>query len=171
MELMHAFQKYGGLVCNYAYSYLNNREEAEDVVQEVFLQLLETEKVFPFNDIAIKSYLLKSVRNSCLNILKKKKHFLFTADLTNYQVIDEEFASVDEDLIHNLQKEIFILAPQTQKIIVGIFYRKLTYKEIADELNISINTVKSLLESVIKKLRKNLNHNMKIILLFWYKKM
>ena len=85
-------------------------------------------------------------------------------------MIDEEFASVDEDLIHNLQKEIFILAPQTQKIIVGIFYRKLTYKEIADELNISINTVKSLLESVIKKLRKNLNHNMKIILLFWYKK-
>ena len=78
MELMHAFQKYGGLLCNYAYSYLNNREEAEDVVQEVFLQLLETEKVFPFNDIAIKSYLLKSVRNSCLNILKKKKHFLFT---------------------------------------------------------------------------------------------
>ena len=75
MELMHAFQKYGGLLCNYAYSYLNNREEAEDVVQEVFLQLLETEKVFPFNDIAIKSYLLKSVRNSCLNILKKKKHF------------------------------------------------------------------------------------------------
>ena len=73
--------------------------------------------------------------------------------------------------LHNLQKEIFILAPQTQKIIVGIFYRKLTYKEIADELNISINTVKSLLESVIKKLRKNLNHNMKIILLFWYKKM
>ena len=72
---MHAFQKYGGLLCNYAYSYLNNREEAEDVVQEVFLQLLETEKVFPFNDIAIKSYLLKSVRNSCLNILKKKKHF------------------------------------------------------------------------------------------------
>jgi len=32
-------------------------------------------------------------------------------------------------------------------------------------------SVKSLLESVIKKLRKNLNHNMKIILLFWYKKM
>ena len=169
MDLMYVFQKYGGLLCNYAYSYLNNRNEAEDVVQDIFLRLLEKENISFSDDTSTKTYLLNSVRNACFNILKRKNPVFYTADLINYQIIDEEFTSMDENLIFNLQKEIFTLPPQTQKIVIGIFYRNLKYKEIADELNISVNTVKSLLEAAIKKLRKNLGHNMKIIFLFWYK--
>ena len=150
------FNKYAGLICNYAYSYLNNREEAEDVVQDVFLRILEKRKEFLFsNDISVKTYLLNSVRNSCINLLKKKNPVFYMSDLINYQIIDEEFTTIDEVVIRRLQKQIFELPSQTQKIIIGIFYQNLKYKEIADELNISVNTVKSLLEAGIKKLRKN----------------
>ena len=142
------FDKYADLICNYACSYLNNRDEAEDVVQEVFLRILEKEEFLLSNDLAVKTYLLNAVRNSCINLLKKKNTVFYTADIINYQILDEEFATID----------------QTQKIIIGIFYRSLKYKEIAAELNISVNTVKSLLEAGIKKLRKNVGSDWEIIL-------
>lgn len=161
------FEKYAGLLCNYAYSYLNDRNEAEDVVQDVFLRILEKEKVVFANDIAFKTYLLNAIRNACINLLKKRNPVLYTADILNYQIIDEEFSTIDERVIHRLQKEIFDLPPQTQKIITAIFYRRLSYKEVAAELDISVNTVKSLLESGIKKLRKNFGPNLEIILWLW----
>lgn len=161
------FDKYADLICNYACSYLNNRDEAEDVVQEIFLRILKKEEFLLSNDLAVKTYLLNAVRNSCINLLKKKNTVFYTADIINYQILDEEFATIDEKVIQQLQKEIFELPPQTQKIIIGIFYRSLKYKEIAAELNISVNTVKSLLEAGIKKLRKNLGSDWEIILFLW----
>ena len=157
-------------MCNYAYNYLNNLSEAEDIVQDIFQRMLE-KKTFHFeNEITLKTYLLNSVRNSCINLLKQKHSVFYTSDIINYQIIDEEFSTIDDNVITRLQEEIFQLPTQTQKIIIGIFYRNLKYKEIAEELNISINTVKSLLKAGIKKLRNTFGNDIEIILLIWAKK-
>lgn len=169
-EIHVYFDKYANLMCNYAYNYLNDYSEAEDIVQDIFQRILEKKEIIFSNDISIKTYLLNSVRNSCINSLKKKNPVFYTFDIINFQIIDEEFASIDDNVIQRLQEEIFKLPPQTQKIIIGIFYQNQKYKEVADKLNISVNTVKSLLKSGIKNLRKTFGNNLEIILLLWYKK-
>lgn len=164
--LNECFNKYADLMCNYAHNYLNDRSLAEDVVQDIFQRLIE-KKVKLTNGNTVKNYLLNAVRNACVNYLKKQNPVTYTADLINYQVIDEEFADYDEKVYEQLQEELFKLPPQTQKVIVGIFYRDLKYQEVADELKISINTVKSLLKSGLNTLRKAFGEETKLILLFW----
>lgn len=160
------YEKYAAFLCNYAYNYLNEREAAEDIVQDVFQRIIEKNVRFT-NEETVKNYLLNAVRNACVNYLKKLHPITYTADLINYQVIDEEFDDYDEQTYERLREELFNLPPQTQKIIVAIFYRNLKYQEVADELNISINTVKSLLKSGLKTLRKAFGDDTELILLFW----
>ena len=63
------FRRYYQTLCYFAYHYLKEQDEAEDVVQDVFMKLLNWEESFD-NEEHLKHYLYKAVRNSCLNQIK-----------------------------------------------------------------------------------------------------
>ena len=78
------YEKYAAFLCNYAYNYLNERETAEDIVQDVFQRIIEKNVRFT-NEETVKNYLLNAVRNACVNYLKKLNPITYTADLINYR--------------------------------------------------------------------------------------
>ncbi|MDE6451672.1 MAG: RNA polymerase sigma-70 factor, partial [Odoribacter sp.] len=63
------FQKYYGILCDYAFSYLNDVNEIEDTVQDVFVYVWNNREAIHVNS-SVRSYLFTSVKHRALNILK-----------------------------------------------------------------------------------------------------
>lgn len=150
---------------------------AEEVVQEVFISLWERRKEIVITH-SVKSYLVSSVRNRSINYLKlqlpkdRRKedlddfHIALTASSDTSGLEYNELYDIIQEAINQLPekcKAIFILSRE----------EGLTYKEIADELSLSLKTVENQMGIALKKLRAALkpylDHLAVIALAFyWY---
>lgn len=141
---------YGDLV-NYANEYLFHAGSSEDVVQEVFIYLWENS-----NQISIKKnlkgYLYAMVRNRCLNILKSVKVTDSSNVLEMQAVFDTDynpdyFSDEDRDLEYAQVLKVLENLPSKMRMIVKLrFMHDYKYSEIADELGVSVNTIKTQLK-------------------------
>lgn len=138
---------------------MNSREEAEEIAQEVFVKFWEKcESLAP--DSSIKSYLYRSVHNSCLNAIKHEKvkdgykqhivQFLESSYQDNIEVNDPDTL---RDRVH---QEINNLPPRCSEIFKMSRFEGLKYQEIADHLDISVKTVEVQMGKALKTLRENL---------------
>ena len=138
----------------YALSFLTSEEEAEDVIQEVFVNFWKDETYRKVKGEVTKTYLFRSVKNNCLNRLKKKDVLRDRLDLLYGDVVEEEMMAWNDELIQEVETEITNMPEQTREIIRSVFFQDLKYQEVADQLGISINTVKTLLKNGMKHLRE-----------------
>ena len=148
----------------YALSFLTSEEEAEDVIQEVFVNFWKDETYRKVKGEVTKTYLFRSVKNNCLNRLKKKDVLRDRLDLLREDIVEEEIMKWNDELIQEVESEIDRMPEQTKLIIRGVFIREMKYQEVADELGISINTVKTLLKNGMKYLRERFGERMDIFL-------
>ena len=138
----------------YALSFLTSEEEAEDVIQEVFVNFWKDNTFQKVKGEVTKIYLFRSVKNNCLNRLKKKDVLRDRLDLLYEDVAEEEMMTWNDELIQEVETEITNMPEQTREIIQAVFFRDLKYQEVADQLGVSINTVKTLLKHGMKYLRE-----------------
>lgn len=149
-----AFQKffkqhYKDLV-NYANAYLFDIDASEDVVQEVFIALWEKSESINI-EYSLIAYTRTMVRNRCLNYLKSIKITddykvleMNVAFVTDYTLDTEE---ENKKIIYRQITKIIDTLPERMRTVVTLkFIHNYTYKEIAEELNISVNTVKTQLK-------------------------
>ncbi len=129
---------------------INYHSEAEDIVQEVFLKIWKKEPVFK-NEIAFKAYLYLACRNGCIDLIRKKRP-KFDAIEHADTIEDEADIVLKEEAFRLLDKAIAELAPQSQTII-RLSMEGFSIPDIADKLNISVNTVKTLKSRSYKILR------------------
>ena len=148
----------------YALSFLTSEEEAEDVIQEVFVNFWKDNTFQKVKGEVTKIYLFRSVKNNCLNRLKKKDVLRDRLDLLREDIVEEEIMKWNDELIQEVESEIDRMPEQTKLIIRGVFFREMKYQEVADELGISINTVKTLLKNGMKYLRERFGERMDIFL-------
>jgi RNA polymerase sigma-70 factor (ECF subfamily) len=66
------FRTYYQSLCNYAYTFIQDRDNAEEVVQSTFLSVWEKREALEIHT-AVKPYLYAMVRNACLNLIKHEK--------------------------------------------------------------------------------------------------
>lgn len=146
-------------LCLFANKYVNNMDTAEDMVQEVFIKIWE-KKIQSPNFYAIKSFLYTSVRNQCLNYLKSKYHksLVQSPDIDFDQIGTEEFFLTQLTIIDTYsQLETAIMQlPKKCESVIRLSLKAYTNKEIAEELSISKNTVKSQKRIAYEKLRHSL---------------
>ena len=135
----------------YANGYLFDTAASEDVVQEVLIYIWEHPDKLKIKT-SLKSYLFSMVRNRCLNYLKSVKitdtyKFLeFNISLITDHVFD---SSLDEDkkiVYHQILKMVDMFPERMQQIVKLKFLHNYKYTEIAEELGISVNTVKTQLK-------------------------
>lgn len=148
----------------YALSFLTSEEEAEDVIQEVFVNFWKDNTFQKVKGEVTKTYLFRSVKNNCLNRLKKKDVLRDRLDLLREDIVEEEIMKWNDELIQEVESEIDRMPEQTKLIIRGVFFREMKYQEVADELGVSINTVKTLLKNGMKYLRERFGERMDIFL-------
>lgn len=167
----YIFNKYNKRVYYFAFSYLKNKEEAEDVVQEVFMNLWrfreQINEFYIFN-----KYLFKITYNEICKKFRKQasdkkqmeevlRNFIFEDNSTNLDLEYNNLLETANSLIEKLpsrQKKIFLLSINDQ----------LTSEQIAQQLNISKKTVENYLAMAKTTLRKSLSEGgILSILFFW----
>ena len=89
-----------------------------------------------------------------MNRLKKKDVLRDRLDLLREDIVEEEMMNWNDELIQEVENEIANMPEQTREIIQAVFFRDLKYQEVADQLGVSINTVKTLLKHGMKYLRE-----------------
>ncbi len=158
------FDKYYNVLCNFALSFVNDDDLAEDIVQETFVKFWETSKNKDIKESA-KSYLYMMVKNRCLNHIehlgsrdKYKLHIESTSDLS---VVEEDIDVFERK--EKLYQAIEELPESRKKIIQLSCVDGLKYSEIAEDLGISKNTVKTQISLAYKYLRSCLDAKVKNI--------
>lgn len=138
-------EKYSNDLYCFAYGYLNNRESAEEVVSDVFLEVWNNRS--RLDEIErMKSWMLVMVRNAALSVLRKERmNNIVTFDeiedfyLPVIESPDLEIISKEE--IRQINEAISSLPPKCKEVFVLAKIEMLPYKEIADLLNISVKTI------------------------------
>jgi len=156
------------ILCGYARKYLDDTDQAEEVVQEMFFNFWQKKDQLEIN-ISVEAYLFRSVRNSCLNYLKhlkiREEHRLATA----HEIRQKEQSIHDNvealELQEKIESVIAKLPPERQKIFKMSRYEELKYKEIAEKLNLSIKTVEVQMSKALKFLRQHLSEYLSLAII------
>lgn len=136
-----------------AYSYVRNKEDALDIVQNAICTALEKCDSIR-NPDAIKTWVYRVVVNEALQLIRKGKWETAwdPATLPEEAYWDTE-AGDAEELYEQIQK----LPPQVKTIIILRFYEELSLKEIAEVTGLNVNTVKSRLYRGLADLGKSIS--------------
>jgi len=156
--LHQLFDLYYSPLCVFAYKYFDSFEKAEDLVQEVFIDLWEKKRFHNFTG-SVKSYLFTAVKNNSLKQIQKDKRFRFE-EIENqcYTIIEDKFESQDfQSRKEKLYSEIDQLPAQSKRVFEAIVFERLKYAEIAEEMDISLNSVKTYYSRALKHLRGSMD--------------
>ncbi len=154
------------VMCRFSNNYLYDYNDAEDITQEVFIELWNQRSKFENQD-QIKAFLYLSIKNKCLNFIKhlaiREKYF--ESELERNEEDFDEFV-LEAEVVQNIYTAIESLSEQRKKIIL-LSMEGLKNNEIAEDLSISINTVKLQKKIAYQQLREKLKTSVFLFLLFF----
>lgn len=163
------FNKYYERLCNYAGTLLKNKEESEEVVQQVFITIWNKRSTINI-ETSLHSYLYRAVHNSSLNKLKQEKIKTGHQSALKYEtVVNAESTSesvAKKELERSLYAAVDRLPEQCRLTFQMSRFEGLKYQEIAEELNVSIKTVENQIGKALKFLRGELREFLPLILFY-----
>jgi RNA polymerase sigma-70 factor (ECF subfamily) len=164
-NLEQLMNQYYAQLCVVSVQYVDSLQIAEDIVQDIFLRFWEEKKLLSA-DTNAKAYLFRSVRNASIDYIRRNNYRVFT-DLEEANYITDEHINAEElsAQYEHLRTLIAQLPPQEQTVLMAIVVDNKKYKEVAEEMNISVNTVKTHFSRALKTLRKELPLSILLILL------
>lgn len=161
--------RYKRKIYNLAFDITGNHHDAEDVSQEVFIKVFRSLRTFR-RDAKMSSWLYKITVNTSIDSLRKKssrpKKLMDEIKKANIQEnppgsgitdMDPERSTEAAIIQQHISKALEKVSPRERSVFVMRHYNDLKMNEIAEILDVSIGTVKSLLFRAIKKLRKELS--------------
>ena len=140
-------------LCNYARGFLNDSEAAEDVVQNLFIQLWERNALISVQNK--EHYLLRSTKLKCIDYLRHRssKREIILPEFPE-KVIESKSEISEEDIEPMLLYFASKLPPKTCEVFLLSRQSKLTYAEIANELGLSVKTVENQMGRALKQMRQ-----------------
>ena len=153
----------------HAYSFINDQELAKDIVNDVFEEVWKKRDKIDIS-YSPKSFLYSMVKNKCINHLRhqevEKKYMSRAMHSSEY---DDDYKDYDP-ILEKIMKAIEQLPPQARTVFKKCFIENLTYKEAAEELEVSVNTVKTHVANSLKRLRQDLDRDLLLFFLHFQKK-
>ena len=159
----------------FAKEYVISEEDAENIVQDVFVELWENKEMLNMHMNLI-AYLFTTIKNKCLNHLRHKLVVQETAsklqeeytislrmNLDSLEAFDNNLFS-DQDIEKIISRALETLTKKCRTIFIMSKIEGKKQKEIAQELNISINTIETQMGIAYKKLRIELKDYFPILL-------
>ncbi len=158
------FDHFYAQLCFYASRFIEDQDEVKDIVQNVFVKIFNKSDLNFENVQALNSYLYSSVRNACINLIRQENlHRDKHEKMMQEAILEDEY--MQEELETEVMTEIFRAIDRLPERCRDVF--KLGYhygysnQEIAEELNISVNTVKTQkmrAKKILKEQLKNVFH-------------
>ena len=170
----YVFNSFYEPLCLYAKKMVYDLDMAEELVHNTLCNLwIKRESLGP--KTSVKSYLFRSVYNACLNHIKHKQTENKYLQEKYHQYLDQELLLspqreveiMNNELGEQIQKAINSLPEKCREIFKLSRLSGLKNREIAEELNVSVNTVQTQLAIALKKLRKQLGDQRFLFFLLW----
>ncbi|MES2780871.1 MAG: RNA polymerase sigma-70 factor [Bacteroidota bacterium] len=160
------FKSHYASLCRFAKSILKDAEQAEDMVQEVFMKCWDKREQIQLTG-SFKSYLFTAVRNHCFNTLKLNERKYWMED----GMEDDERLAVNDVVDHlsakslneNINKAIDLLPDKCRLTFQLSRFENMSYKEIAETMNVSVKTVENQMSKALSVLRTSLSPYLKDI--------
>jgi RNA polymerase sigma-70 factor, ECF subfamily len=168
--------RYQSLISRTCLGFVHSMYDAEDITQEVLIELFESLSSFR-NESKISTWLYRISVNKSLNYIRKQKRekmfrsiesfFVSNGELNEpLEIVDKGGSAADRNIVQSENKKMIKTAinklPESQKIAFILSkYQDLTYKEIAEVMNVSISSVESLLFRAKSNLQKHLLEELK----------
>jgi RNA polymerase sigma-70 factor (ECF subfamily) len=158
-EFERLFRSFYPRLCAYARTMLAYPEDAEEIVQTLFCRLWEQRDELEVTT-SVQAYLFRAVRNASLNHIKKMQirdayKNMNLEDINNNPEFQPDHAT-QTALRRRIEQGIAELPEQCRLIFKMSRFEELKYKEIADELGLSIKTVENQMGKALKLLRLKL---------------
>ncbi len=156
------FDLYYGKLLYIAQNYTLNTEDAQEIVQDVFVKVWKHRRDIKTN---INGYLFKTTKNACLDYLRSKKYKLSKSTntlqveaLINHNALTDNRANsiIEKELAQKIQIAIDLLPEKCKKVFVKSRIEGLKNKEISSELNISLKTVENHMSKALRHMRLHL---------------
>jgi len=152
------FNRYDRLLFTYVYKKLQDKEEAKDVVQDVFIALWNSRETLELTG-SLAGYLYAAVRNRALNVFRNKN--VSDKYIASLQYLIDNTQSADHlirerDITTLIEKEIAALPPKMREVFELRRTAYLSNREIAEKLDISEQTVATHMKRALKVLRMRL---------------
>lgn len=146
------YQLYAKPMLNVSMRIVNDRYEAEDVLQECFVKAFAGLDNFR-GDASFGSWFKRIVVNRSINCVRKKKLHFDSIDDHQVAVEDEEYVEDDTYTVQDI-KDAMAQLPDGYRIIFSLFmFEKMSHRDIADQMGITESTSKSQLNRAKKKLK------------------
>jgi RNA polymerase sigma factor (sigma-70 family) len=140
---------------NVAQRVLQNRQEAEDVLQECFIDMFNKLNTWR-GESSFGSWFKRIVVNRSINAVKKKK-LVLVDETKGFNAVEEESEADENEIPYSVEqvKKAMIALPEGYRIVFSLYlFEDYSHREIADELNITESTSKSQLNRAKKKMRE-----------------
>ena len=154
------------VMVGFALNYIHDKDQAEELVQDVFTNMWVKADGLKINS-SVKSFLFTATRNACLNFLKHKKVELQYAGQYVHASSHHENAVEYDELVGRLELAMNKIPEKCREIFELNRFEGKRYKEIAEELSLSLKTVENQMGKALKILREELGEYLPLIIWLW----
>jgi RNA polymerase sigma-70 factor (ECF subfamily) len=161
------FKKYYPRLCHFAFQILKNKASAEDIVQEAYVKYWEQKDTVSAQETSVKSFLYNTVKHACFNMIRHEKVvevYLNRQDSSPVDDVQVINLMIRSEVLGEIYRALSTLPPQCQRISKMSFLDGMKNLEIAQELNISVNTVKTQKQRALQLLRLKINPELFLLL-------
>ncbi|GHM99183.1 DNA-directed RNA polymerase sigma-70 factor [Cytophagales bacterium WSM2-2] len=145
------FNNYFAPLCQYAYVFCKDEDQAKEIVQIVFTKLWEKRDDLKISNLT--SYLYQSVKNRALNHVRDQKKNILLYEQADAPVDEEEKPELE---IESLHQAIDLLPDRCKEIFIMKRMNGMTYKQISEKLSLSEKTIENQMGIALKKLKESL---------------
>jgi len=155
------YRRYSAVLYQHAYRMLENEADAQDIIQEVFAHLWTkgAELNIP---VSLAAYLYVSTRNKVLNVISSKRSYQHHLDHLKQFISETDTSTIEQlnerELILCIEKEVQQLPAKMREVFELSRKATLSHKEIAQQLELSPETVKKQVSNAVRILRHKLVH-------------
>ena len=174
----YIYDRHYALLCHVANGYVKDQFLAETIVGDTIFHLWEIRETLEIS-VSIRSYLLRAVRNRCINYLNsewEKREIAFSSLMPD-EITDDKMTISDShplgtllerELEEEIYKAIDKLPNECRRVFDKSRFEGKSYEEISQELGISVNTVKYHIKNSLAFLLTNLSKYLITLLLFFF---
>nr|WP_239073958.1 sigma-70 family RNA polymerase sigma factor [Streptomyces sp. SID10853] len=161
-EVRAAYDLYGGELFGFAFRALDDRQLAEDVVQETFVRAWRSPRGFDPDQGSLRTWLFAIVRNGVVDAIRRRK-VREGPGCSPWDAVPEQSPGFDpvDQLLERIQlaEALERLSPQHREAVVEVYFGGRTCAELGEELGISASTMRSRLYYGVRSLRLVLEEN------------
>ncbi len=154
----HLYQRFYPRVMGIAMRYTGHRQEATDVLNQAFLKVFN--KIEAYSENSLSGWIAKIVTNTAIDYVRKHIRYKQRMDFDSDKEVALEESSLENLYVEDLLKEVQQLPANTRVVFSMFAIDGYKHREIAEILNININTSKWHLAEAKKILKKRLSGEM-----------